>query len=58
MSHGVDELLSLKLGSPGTQNGHTTPEPIALLSCFLIINDHYRRHLRMSFLCNLKNIGS
>lgn len=34
MSPGVDELFSLQLGGPGTQNGYTAPDPVALLSCF------------------------
>lgn len=61
MSPGVDELFSLQLGGPGTQMAIL---PLIQLPCCpaslcdLTINNHYIRHMRMSFLCNLKNLRS
>lgn len=54
MTPAVDELLFLRHGSPGAQNGSTCPASL----CDLIISYYYIGHLGMSFVCNFKSLVS
>ena len=56
---GVDELFSLQVGSPRTQNDYTAPEAVALLSWFpLCPYNKWSLQKTSENVLNLKHLGS